>query len=425
MEFNQSRHYRALLIGLSTFAFILPLSKSAGSAMMGLIYIYVFVMIARDKNFRSSVAHSINQPLTFPIGAYIFVALLGLSFTSQLSEGINILKQIINLPLVYLMLSVSIDGEHGESVRLEDTEQILLSFLAGIFVLDLIALFTYFGLIGNARYVLPVHPMDMHHIWFGNLNAIGVYTAVCLLLFPHFRRRLPIAVLLWSLIGLAAISILLSTSRTAWLGMIFTSLVLLFFMIRNKKLFIVAGILVIAACIAAYFFSDIIHQRIGKIWDDISLFSAGTTETSVGARFLMWKGALTMFLSHPFLGVGTGDYKIGLSELVASGALPPFVSHFNQPHNMYLFTLATNGLIGFSALLFIFYRIFRYAAGLIRLRREERLFGFLSMAATVHFMTAGLTESVLNIHVLLCTFAFISGLCVRYFCFDREITEVR
>jgi O-antigen ligase len=413
MEFNQSRHYRALLIGLSIFAFILPLSKSAGSAMMGLIYFYLFVMMARDKSFRSSVARNVNQPLTVPVGIYIFIALLDLFFTSQLSDGINIVKQIINLPLIYLMLSVSIDGEHGDPVRLKDAEQIFLSFLAGIFVLDLIALFTYLGFIGNARHVLPVHPMDMHHIWFGNLNAIGVYTAVFLLLFPHSRRQLPVSVLLWCLIGLAAISILLSTSRTAWLGMIFTFLVLLFFLIKNKKLFVVAGILVITACVAAYFFSDIIHQRIGKIWDDISLFSAGTTETSVGARFLMWKGALTMFLSHPFLGVGTGDYKMGLSELVASGALPPFVSHFNQPHNMYLFTLATNGLIGFFALLFIFYRIFRYAAGLIRLHQEVRLFGFLSMAATVHFMTAGLTESVLNVHVLLCTFAFIAGLCVR------------
>jgi O-antigen ligase len=424
VELARSKHYQALLTGLSIFGFVLPLSKSAGSVMMGLIYIYVFVVIARDKNFRSNVARSINQPLAVPIVIYILVALLGLSFTSQLSEGINILKQIINLPLIYLMVSVLVDGEHDEAVRLKDAEPVFLSFLAGLFVLDLIALLTYFGLIGNARYVLPVHPMDMHHIWFGNLNAIGVYTAVFLLLFRHSLRRFPVSALLWCLIGLGAISILLSTSRTAWLGMVFTSLILLFFLIRNKKIFIVAGMSVIAACIAAYFFSDIIHQRIDKISDDILLFSAGTTETSVGARFLMWKGALTMFISHPLLGVGTGDYKTGLAELVRSGALPPFVGHFNQPHNMYLFTLATNGLIGFFALLFIFYRIFRYAGGLIRPHQKGRLFGFLSMAATVHFMTAGFTESVLNVHVLLSTFAFILGLCVKH-CFETEITEVR
>ena len=139
-------------------------------------------------------------------------------------------------------------------------------------------LLTYCGFIGNARYVLPVHPLKMHHVWFGNLNAIGVYTAASLLLFPHSGRRFPISALLWSLIVLAAISILLSTSRTAWFGVIFTSLVLFFFLIRNKKILVVAGISVIAACIAAYSFTDVIHQRISLIFSDISLFSSGTTE---------------------------------------------------------------------------------------------------------------------------------------------------
>ena len=127
MEFNYSRHYQALLTGLSIFGFILPLSKSAGSVVMGLVYIYVFVVIARDKNFRSTVVSRINQPLTVPIGIYVLIALLGLSFTEQLSEGINEVKQIVNLPLVYLMLSVLVDGEHDEAVRLKDAEQACFS----------------------------------------------------------------------------------------------------------------------------------------------------------------------------------------------------------------------------------------------------------------------------------------------------------
>ena len=163
----------------------------------------------------------------------------------------------------------------------------------------------------------------------------------------------------------------------------------------------------------AYWFIDVVNQRIGLIFSDISLFSSGVTNTSIGARLLMWKASLKLFLSHPVFGVGTGGYKTALAELVSSGALPSFIRKFNQPHNMYFFTLVTNGLVGFSALLFIFYRIFRYAGGLIGLSREERLFGFLSMAIALHYMTAGLAESLLNMHVLIGTFALISGVCVR------------
>jgi O-antigen ligase len=413
MEFDHSRHSRALLTGLLIFGFILPLSKSVSSVIMGLVYIYAFVMIILDGNFRATVVSRINQPLTVPIGIYVLIALLGLSFTEQLSEGINIVKQIVNLPLVYLMVSVSVDAEQSGAVRLKNAEGLFLSFLAGILVLDLIGLLTYCGLIGHARYVLPVDPLNMHHVWFGNLNALGVYTAASLLLFRSYGRHFAMRALLWYFIVLAAISILLSTARTAWFGMIFTSLVMFFFLIKNKKILVISGISLIAVCIAAYSFTDIIHQRINMIFSDISLFFSGVTHTSIGARFLMWKGALALFLSHPVFGVGTGDYKTALAGLVASGMLPSFVQKFNQPHNMYLFSLVTNGLIGFFALLFIFYRIFRYAKGLIRLSQKERLFGFLSMAVAVHYMTAGLAESLLNMHVLIGSFALISGICIR------------
>jgi O-antigen ligase len=413
MQSNYSRHYQALLIGLSIFGFVLALSKSAGSVMMGLVYIYIFVMMALDNGFRSNIVRSISQPLTIPIGIYILVVLLGLSFAKQLSEGINEVKQIINLLLVYLMVSVSIDAGQDEAVRLKSAGGLFLSFLAGIFVLDLIGFLTYFGFVGHARYILPVHPLNMHHVWFGNLNALGVYTAASLLLFPYSGRRPVISVLLRCFIVLAAISILLSTSRTAWFGMVITSSVLFFFWIRNRKILIIAALSLIAVCVAAYSFIDVINQRISLIFSDISLFSSGVTKTSIGARFLMWKASLNLFFSHPFFGVGTGGYKTALAGLVSSGTLPPFIEKFNQPHNMYLFTLVTNGLVGFFALLFIFYRIFRYAGGLIKLSQKERLFGFLSMAAAVHYMTAGLAESLLNMHVLISTFALILGICIR------------
>jgi O-antigen ligase len=413
MEFDHSRHYQALLTGLSIFGFILPLSKSAGSIAMGMLYIYAFVMMARDQNFRASAIRSINQPLIVPIGIYIFVALLALSFTEQLSEGINEIKQIVNLLLVYLLVSVSIDAEQDKAIRLKNAGALLLSFLAGILVLDIIGLLTYFGLVGRARYVLPVHPLNMHHVWFGNLNALGVYTAVFLLLFPYSGKRSAVSALLWTFIVLGAVSMLLSTARTAWFGMIFTSLVLIFFSLKNKKVLAVAGLSLIVACLAAYSFDDVIHRRISLIFSDISLFSSGVTNTSIGARLLMWKASLKLFLSHPVFGVGTGDYKAAIAGLVSSGDLPPFILKFNQPHNMYLFTLVTNGLVGFFSLLFIFYRILRYAGNLIRLSQKERLFGFLSMAVAIHYMTAGLAESLLNMHVLIGSFALISGICIR------------
>jgi len=82
---------------------------------------------------------------------------------------------------------------------------------------------------------------------------------------------------------------------------------------------------------------------------------------------------------------------------------------------MYLFTLAISGLAGLSALFFIFYKILSLSKHLIGPLRRDRIFGFLALSVLIHFMVAGLTESLLNIHVLISTFAFIMGVSVREF----------
>jgi O-antigen ligase len=125
----------------------------------------------------------------------------------------------------------------------------------------------------------------------------------------------------------------------------------------------------------------------------------------------MWKAASEMFFSNPLFGVGPGDYKPTLAALVSAGRFPDFILRYNQPHNMYLFALATTGLVGFSGLLFMFNRILRHAGKLIY--NKERFFGFLALAVSVHFMTAGLTESLLNIHVMISTLSLLLGVSVR------------
>jgi O-antigen ligase len=120
-----------------------------------------------------------------------------------------------------------------------------------------------------------------------------------------------------------------------------------------------------------------------------------------------------MFLSNPLFGVGTGDYVLTMNRWMASGDLPPYLAEFNQPHNLYLFALATNGLLGLSALLYLFYRGLKFALLLVKQEGERRVFAFVALATIVHFMIAGMTDSFFNIQILRYTFAFVMGVCVR------------
>jgi hypothetical protein len=80
---------------------------------------------------------------------------------------------------------------------------------------------------------------------------------------------------------------------------------------------------------------------------------------------------------------------------------------------MFLFTLATNGLIGLSALLYVFYSSMRLGIASAQAEGGRRMFAFLTIATTVHFMVGGMTDSFLNIQMLRYTFGFMAGVCIR------------
>jgi O-antigen ligase len=67
---------------------------------------------------------------------------------------------------------------------------------------------------------------------------------------------------------------------------------------------------------------------------------------NVQSRKALWRGALEMTADHPFLGVGTGQYRFRAAEYVVGDPLNMF-----EPvaHNAYLEVLAENGVFGLLA----------------------------------------------------------------------------
>jgi O-antigen ligase len=418
---SRSGYESILTISLLLFSLSIPLSKSGTNIFIGVVYLSGLYFIARDPSFRRSLIMHAKQPLLLPLLLYFLVVIAGLIHTTRLQDGIEIFNKTSGIIFVYFMISVVLDSFHDEKTSYEVSERLLIVFLAGIFVLDLIAIMTYFGIVGQKKLVLPLAPLRVHHIWFSNLNAVGLYTTAALFLFSERGRDAKTRVFFIFFVVLALASILFSLSRTAWLGMVLTLLVMSFLLVRNKKHAVIPLIMVAGACVLLYLFNSLVHLRINEIFSDISHYATGQSNTSLGGRFLMWEGAVRMFLSNPLVGVGTGDYVTTMIGYVNTGVFPGSVLEWNQPHNMYLFALATNGVAGLSALLFIFYSGLTYSGGLLKGGNErERMFGALATATIIHFMIAGLTDSLFNIQILRYTFSFVLGVCVR-----NSLTTVR
>lgn len=404
---------KPMTVILLLFALLLPLSKSAVTVLVGIAALYLFSLAIAKGAYRAELKHFLDQPLLVPVLLPVGVAIAGLFLTTHLSDGLGIVNKLATLPLAYLVIAVLVDAADSGPSGSRTAETALLVFIAGVLLLDGIAALTYLGIIGQRKFTLPVYPMNVHHIWFSNLNAVGLYAALSFLFSGMVKSNRALRIFLAVFLGFAVFSILFSLSRTAWFGLFAAGIVLSYLLARTKRWFLLALATMIAGCLLAYQFSAIVQSRVNSIFSDIALYTRGETFSNVGDRFVMWKAAFSMFLSNPLMGVGTGDYMATMREYVAAGTVPERILGFNQPHNMYLFALATNGLLGLAALLFLFSRVLVLSLPLREAQPGQKQFRFLAVAVAVHYLVAGLTDSLFNIFLLRYTFAFIMGTCVR------------
>lgn len=408
-------HHKILIVFLSVFSLSLALSKTAVNVVMTLSYLTSLILIVRYQEYRRSILSNVNQPLVVPLLAYLAVAVIGITYTERIADGVGIANKVAGLLLVYFMSSVVIDTVRSTDEREKLTDNLLLIFIGGIVILDVIGLLTYFGIVGNRRFMLPVMPLNVRHIWSANLNAVGIYAAASFFLAGKAQLSQRKRKFLIVFIVMAILSILLSIARTAWLGMLTTGIVLTYLYTPKKRIFFSTLAASIAGCILLYHFIPFVHDRMNTIYTDIVVYSAsgGDAYSSLGDRFVMWKASLKMFLTNPVFGIGTGDYVASINEYISTGLLPARMSEYNQPHNMYLFSLATNGLLGLGALLFIFYRILTTTRSVHIVSQEQRQLYFIATAVAIHYLVAGMTDSLFNIFILRLSFAFIMGICIR------------
>jgi O-antigen ligase len=348
------------------------------------------------------------------LALFSLIAYIGIIHTENYADGFSIANKFLSLPAIYFFVSVLLQSEPSEEARIRKAEFLLFSFLIGLTALNVIGALTFLGVVGETQYALPLVPLSMHHIWFSNSNALGLYTAVSLLLFSRHGRSARVRAFLGFFLLLSTFSILLSLSRTAWFGTAATAVIMATPLIKSKKTIVLVGLLSVLTFTSLYRFVPLVHDRIDLIAGDIALYSADKKAvSSIGGRILMWKAAFRMFTWHPYIGVGTGDFQRTMKVFRRSRLVPAYLLAYNQPHNMYLFSMATNGIAGLTALLYIFYRSLRSSAPIIRSDGAGKLFAFLAMATAVHFMVAGFMDSFFNIQILRFSFAFIMGVCIR------------
>ena len=192
--------------------------------------------------------------------------------------------------------------------------------------------------------------------------------------------------LLFSAIVLLLADLLLAVpGRTGYLAAVVLGGYVLYNLAQVSRL-LAAGVVLLVLCVGLN--SVVLSKRVQAVQSDVIQYSAGTgAKTSVGARFEMWKVSWELFRQHSLFGAGTNGFKKRWEqEVVKRGAYS-----FDNPHSTYFYLLANYGIVGMGLLLFLLWRMARFAW-----QRRQSLSGAAIFCYLVVFTVGSLTNTMLT-----------------------------
>ena len=192
----------------------------------------------------------------------------------------------------------------------------------------------------------------LHPIQLGNLAMLLALITACSL-----RARPRGWQLLLTLAGAAAgvYTAFLSQTRGSFFALAWALVFLGLLSLRRRhfRARSVALSAVIVAIAAPLFWLaniEVIEERLAEAQHDIALYQEGKADTSIGARFEMWRFAWQEGSRYPLFGAGTAQLQADKDSWHAAADL----AAFGHLHNEFLDAFARRGLVGLAVLLFLF-----------------------------------------------------------------------
>jgi putative inorganic carbon (HCO3(-)) transporter len=150
--------------------------------------------------------------------------------------------------------------------------------------------------------------------------------------------------------GLMIVGIGLSQSRGAWLGAFVAAVSLLLAWSAWTRRLLIPGAVLAALGLALALAGALpaaIMDRLGQAVEYFGVFDVRTVEVTsdnwaVVERMAHWQAGWYMFLDHPWLGVGAGNYAFAYPDYYIGSWLEPL----GHAHNYYINMLAELGIVG-------------------------------------------------------------------------------
>jgi O-antigen ligase len=213
-------------------------------------------------------------------------------------------------------------------------------------IVMLFAQFAWYGLFAQTKGLVPWHPTLANYDGFGGLVVQGA--GLCYWFAAAARSR-KMKYFLYALAGYCVLGVVASFARAAFLSLI---ALVGYVWLRSPRKMATAGGIVVAGLVVVGAASLIFEP--GFFWKEItSAFEEGASEGTGAQRWELWKVGFKVWMQHPILGVGGGNFGAFAASHFRFGELEAFPSpsmlYGYNLHNAYMQILSEFGILGILA----------------------------------------------------------------------------
>ena len=220
--------------------------------------------------------------------------------------------------------------------------------------------FIWFSVQGLPSAKVVWHQNLANHDSYGPLMTIGVAFAYFLAMGTRIKKYRYVALLVCFL-GVAGTILAFARGAILALCLVF---VILAFRTRRKLAFIgIGGLLGVASLVVIS-----VMFPAGQFWNEMATITDEGISSGTGEqRWVLWTAAWEMFLHHPFLGVGPGNFGPNAVEFfiergvtnMGGGFHSPAMLYVRSVHNDYVLVMVEQGLLGLFAMAAVLFHFFK------------------------------------------------------------------
>lgn len=194
----------------------------------------------------------------------------------------------------------------------------------------------------------------------------------------------------------------LSTARGGWIAIPVFVFVFIYFIksdrLPNKLLLTMLSIGVVG--LLGYLFIEPVHQRLWMIYSDLSQYSGGHEDTSIGIRLQLWNAAIHLISDNPVFGVGAAGFARAMDGLSASGFITPIAAGLGKQevHNEILAHTVRFGIFGLVSIMAVYFVPFAIFLRAARSKlHQQKVAAMMGIVVTLGFFVFGLTVETFDL----------------------------